>query len=142
MHPRAFAAYVATVLALVSAWHSGRHVWHRIQDDRRVYSAYTPTDRENAPAVAVGLDGDIFAWYAQYVGAGDRFYVQVPADHDPRLVRILAGYELLPGVEVDRPSQATVIVSYYADPDALGLHYLTEEQAGAQPLFVSRVSAP
>lgn len=132
----------AIALALASAWHSGRHVWHRIQGDRQTFAAYTPLDRIHAPATWVQLNGDIFDWYAQHLAKGDRFYVQVDAQHDPRVVRMLAGYYLLPAVEVDSPSQATVIVSYFTDPSTLGIRFLTQEQAGAQPIFVSRINAP
>jgi hypothetical protein len=135
-------AAVATVLALVSAWHSGRHMWHRVQEDYSTYSAYTPLERVHAPATWVQLDGNTFDWYAQFLTRGDRVYIQVDAEHEPRVVRMLAGYYLLPAVEVDDPSQATVVVSYYADPSTLGIHFLTQQQAGEQPIFVSRISSP
>ena len=38
--PTAIAA-AATVVALVSAWHSGRHMWHRLGHDYRTYAAMT-----------------------------------------------------------------------------------------------------
>jgi len=37
---------------------------------------------------------------------------------------------------------ATVVVSFMADPKYLQLHFLTQKQAGFQPIFVSRVRAP
>jgi hypothetical protein len=133
---------VAIVLALASAWHSGRHVWHRIAQDHATFAAYTPVERTHAPAAWVGLDANVFDWYAKYLAKGDRFYLQVPPQYEPRVVRMLAGYYLLPAAEVEDPSEATVVVSYYADPNTLGIRYLTQQEAGAQPYFVSRISAP
>jgi hypothetical protein len=136
------AAAAATVLALASGWHSGRHVWHRIQQDHATLSAYTPVERTHAPATWVGIDATIFDWYRQYLAKGDRFYLQVDPQHDPHIAQMLAGYYLLPAAEVSDPSSATVVVSYFSNPNTLGLHFLTQEQAGEQPLFVSRISAP
>ena len=55
---------------------------------------------------------------------------------------MFAGYDLLPAVEVADPSQATVVISYWTDPNTLGIHYVTQREAGLQPIFVSRISAP
>ena len=67
----------ATVLALVSAWHSGRHMWHRLDGDYHTYAAYTGVQRRHAPLTMLGLDGAVFDWYSQYVARGDRVYYQV-----------------------------------------------------------------
>jgi hypothetical protein len=142
MKPARIAVAAAVVLALVSAWHSGAHMWQRVQNDYRTYSPYTPTERKHAAATAFGLDGDIFDFYADFLGRGDRFYVQVDAGHNPDAVRMFAGYYLLPAVEVGDPSRATVVISYWTDPGTLGIHYLTQREAGLQPIFVSRISAP
>ena len=132
----------AIVLALASALHSGRHVWQRIKGDREVFSGLSATARLQAPATALQIYGYTFDWYAAHLARGDRFYLQIDAEHDPGTVRELASYYLLPAVEVQTPTQATVILSYYTDPSALGLHFITQSQAGAQPIFVSRRGAP
>jgi hypothetical protein len=140
--PAALATVAATLVALASAWHSGSHVWSRIAGDYSAFSAYTAADRLHAPTASVGLEGQIFDWYSQHLTKGDRFYVQVDAEHDPGFVRMVAGYYLLPAVEVATPSQATVVLSYWTNPNALGIHYLTQTEAGLQPIYVSRIGAP
>jgi len=137
----------ACVLALVSAWHSGRHMWHRLTDDYAMYSRYTPLERKHAPLTELELDGNIFDWYAKYVAPGDRVYYQVlPSGLGtmdlPTAVRFGGSFYLLPAVQVTDPKQATVVVSYMADPKFLGLHFITQRRAGLQPIFVSRVRAP
>jgi hypothetical protein len=142
LQPARVVATAAVALALVSAWHSGGRVWSLIESDHATYSAFTPRERVYEPAAGVGLDGDIFAFFADFVTRGDRFYVQVDQGHTPDLVRMLAGYWLLPAVEVDDLSKATVVISYFDDPSTLGLHYLTQQEAGLQPIFVSRIKPP
>jgi len=137
----------ACVLALVSAWHSGRHMWHRLTDDYAMYSRYTPLERKHAPLTELELDGNIFDWYAKYVAPGDRVYYQVlPSGLGtmdlPKAVRFGGSFYLLPAVQVTDPKQATVVVSFMADPKFLGLHFITQRRAGLQPIFVSRVRAP
>jgi hypothetical protein len=133
---------VAVAVALASAWHSALHVWDRIAGDHAAFTAYSPADRIHAPASSVQVDGQIFDWYAQHLARGDRFYVQVDAQHDPGWVRMLAGYYLLPAVEVESPDQATVVISYFTNPNTLGIHFVTQTEAGLQPIYVSRISAP
>ncbi|HEY3922200.1 MAG TPA: hypothetical protein VGL76_08810 [Gaiellaceae bacterium] len=130
------------VLALASAMHSGRHIWWRIGQDHAAFSAYSAADRIHSPAAVIEVDGNTMDWYADHLAKGDRFYLQVDAEHDPNQLRELAGYYLLPAVEVASPSQATAIVSYYTNPADLGIHYITQNEAGAQPIYVSRIKAP
>jgi hypothetical protein len=137
----------ATMLALASAWHSGRHMWHRLVSDYHTYAAMTPTERKHAPLAELDLDGNVFDWYAQYVARGDRIYYQVlPSGLGtmdlPTAVRYAGAFYLLPAAEVSDPKQATVIVSFMADPTFLHLRFLTQQRSGLQPIFVSRVRAP
>jgi hypothetical protein len=140
-------AGAATVLALVSAWHSGRHMWHRLDQDYRTYSGYTDLQRRHAPLSVLELDGAVFDWYAKYVGPGDRVYYQVlPSGLGtmdlPTAVKFAGSFYLLPAVQVTDPKQATVVVSFMADPKFLGLHFITQRRSGLQPIFVSRVRGP
>ena len=135
------------MLALVSAWHSGRHMWHRLNHDYRTYAAYTDVERRHAPLAVLELDGNVFDWYSQYIARGDRVYYQVlPSGLGtmdlPTAVRFAGSFYLLPAVEVSDPKRATVVVSFMADPKFLHLHFLTQQRAGQQPIFVSRVKAP
>jgi hypothetical protein len=138
----AIVAAAATVVALVSSWHSGRHMWHRLDSDYRIYSAYTPTERRHAPLAWVQLDGNIFDWYARYLDRGDRVYYQVSPVDEPRVVKMAASYYLLPSMEVTDVTKATAVVSYMADPGFLQIRFLTQQRAGLQPIFVSRIRAP
>jgi hypothetical protein len=140
-------AAAATALALVSAWHSGRHVWHRLAADYRVDSALTPVERRHAPFTALELDGNVFDWYGQYLGRGDRVYYQVlPSGLGtltlPQAVMLAGSYYLLPAVTVGDVRQATAVVSYHSDPAELHVHFLTQQQSGLQPIFVSRIRGP
>ena len=137
----------ATVFALVSAWHSGRHMWHRLAEDYHTYASYTRLERKHAPLAKLELDGNIFDWYAKYVGRGDRVYYQVlPSGLGtldlPTAVRFAGSFYLLPAVQVTDPKQATVVVSFMADPKFLHLHFITQQRSGLQPIFVSRVRGP
>jgi hypothetical protein len=136
-----------TVLALVSAWHSGRHMWHRLDHDYRTYSGYTDLQRRHAPLAVLELDGAVFDWYAKYLDRGDRVYYQVlPSGLGtmdlPTAVRFAGSFYLLPAVQVTDPKKATVVVSFMADPTFLHLHFITQQRSGLQPIFVSRVRAP
>jgi hypothetical protein len=141
-------AAAATVLALVSAWHSGRHMWHRLQQDRATYAPLTGEQRARAPLTAIPLPADVFDWYASLLTRGDRVYYQVEPSgfsHSfdlPTIVEAAGRYYLLPSVQVTDPKRATVVVSYMADPRFLHLHFVTQQQAGAQPIFVSRIATP
>src|SRR5579863_6862457 len=139
MLPIRVAAAAATVVALGSAFHSYGHIWMRIGNDYRNFSPLTATQRRQAPATSVALLPDVFDWYASYLSKGDRYYVQVDPRYEPRVVKMLAGYYLLPAAQVETPEQATVVLSYYADPGQLGIRYLTQERAGLQLFFVSRI---
>jgi hypothetical protein len=137
----------ATAIALVSAWHSGRHMWHRLTQDYRTYAAMTPTERKHAPLAELELPGDVFDWYAQYVARGDRVYYQVlPSGLGtmdlPTAVRYAGAFYLRPAAEVSDPKQATVVISFMADPTFLHMHFITQQRSGLQPIFVSRVRAP
>src|SRR3954468_12807077 len=70
-------AALATAVALASAWHSGGHVWRSLQRQEGTDHAYSETQRRRAPLESLGLPGDIFDFYRQYVVKGDRVYLQV-----------------------------------------------------------------
>jgi hypothetical protein len=136
-----------SILALYSAWHSGGHMWRRLDMDYRIYSGYTEDQKRHAPLAVLELDGTIFDWYAKYVGRGDRVYYQVlPSGLGtmdlPTAVKFAGSFYLLPAAQVTDPKQATVVVSFMADPVFLHLHFITQQRAGQQPIFVSRVRGP
>ena len=54
----------------------------------------------------------------------------------------LGRFYLLPAVQTTDLTDATVVVSYFEDPALLHMKFITQVQAGLQPLWVSRIRAP
>jgi hypothetical protein len=139
---------VVTAIALASAWHSGERMWRHLQEQRRVYGAYTDVERRHALITSMGLPADIFDFYRQYVGRGDRIYYQVQESglgrfiDQPTAVRYAGRYYLLPALEATKLEDATVVVTFFEDPKLLRVPFVTQQQAGLQPIFVSRIRPP
>jgi hypothetical protein len=137
-----------TVLAVASVWHSAGHVWRRLAADRRTYAAYSNTQRRQAVAAMVPLPGDVFDFYAARVRRGDRVYFLVLKSGFGRYfdlkqtVARVGRYYLLPATQTTQLGDATVVVSYFADPSTLGVHFVAQAQAGRQPIAVSRIRQP
>jgi hypothetical protein len=136
------------VLALLTAWHSLNHMRHLLGRERASYASLTPDERRRSPVAAVGLDGQIFDFYASLLSKGDRVYFQVmpggfSGDYDlPTIVQALGRFYLLPAVQTTDLKDATVVVSYFEDPALLRTRFITQVRAGLQPLWVSRIRAP
>jgi len=141
-------AGAATVVALLSVLHTGGHVWRRIGDDYRNYSGYTDEQRRHAVLDVIPLPADIFDFYKAYTERGDRIYFQVmPSGFGswadlPTAVATAGRWYLLPAVQTTNLDDATVVISYHADPAQLPVHYLTQVRAGLQPIVVSRIRPP
>jgi len=137
-----------TVLALVSAWHTGPHRWHRLDQDYTKYHSYTDLERRQAFFSVLEEDPGVFAFFKQYVGRGDRIYYQVqPSGFSsfldvPTAVETAGRYYLLPAVQVTDLREATVVVSWLADPGLLHVRFSTQERLGLQLMFVSRIRGP
>jgi hypothetical protein len=138
----------ATALALLSAWHSGGHVWRRLDSQRATYAPLTDTQRRRAPLDLLQVPGAIFDFYASYVVRGDRVYYQVlpsglSKDLDlPAAVAAAGRFYLLPATQTTNLADATVVVSYFEDPSLLRVRFITQQRAGDQPLYVSRIKVP
>jgi hypothetical protein len=139
---------VVTALALFSAWHSGGHVWNRLSTEQQQYAAYSDVQRAHAPIDHVGLPSDVFDFYRDRLVRGDRIYFDVaPGGYGqffdlPGIVAALGQYYLLPAVQVSDLEHATVVLSYDTDPAKLGVHFPTQDRAGQQLIFVSRLRSP
>lgn len=100
------------------------------------------------PVTTFNMSGDIFDFFNRYLVKGDRVYFQVmPSGYTselnlPEAVAALGRFYLLPAVQTQSLKDATVVVSYYADPGLLHVKFLTQVRAGLQTLFVSRIKAP
>lgn len=146
--PATALAALATAIALASACHSGGHMWRSLDGSHSLCAAYTDAQPRHAALDAVGLPGDVFDYYADRVGRGDRIYFQsreggLGAFVDlPTAVRYAGRFYLLPAVQAHDLADANVVVSFFDDPNLLPARYVTQQQAGLQPIFVSRISAP
>ena len=146
--PATALATLATAIALASAWHSGGYMWRSLDQSHRTYRTYTDVQRRHAAIDAFDLPGDVFDFYADYVGRGDRVYLQTRESglssfiDLPTAVRYAARFYLLPAVQTNDLADATVVVTFFDDPSLLHVRYVTQRQAGLQPIFVSRIKAP
>jgi hypothetical protein len=137
-----------TALALYSAWHSGGHVWRRLAADHRTYAAYSDLQRRREPLDRLPLPGDVFDFYRSHLRRGDRVYFNVmpsgfgPYFDLPGIVAAAGRFYFLPAVQAPDLRRATVVVSYFADPASLKIHFPTQVQAGQQPFYVSRIRTP
>jgi hypothetical protein len=131
---------VVTAVALFSSWHSGRDMWRYMAHDHRAYSMYTELERRHTPIDRVPLPSDVFDWYAERVHKGDRVYLQIqPGRARVDAIEAAFRFYLLPAVVVAELADANVIVSYFEDPAQLGVPLLSQERAGLQLFFVSRI---
>jgi hypothetical protein len=139
---------IVTALVLYSAWHSGGHVWRRLGQERQTYAAYSQYQRTQAVMTSLPLSGPPFDFYRDHLVRGDRIYFQVqPSGYGefvdlPGIVSAVGRYYLLPAVQVAELKQATVVLTWYADPATLGVHFVTQSQDGLQPIYVSRLKTP
>jgi len=141
-------AVAATAVARYSAWHSGHHVWRRLDADYRTYHAYTPSQRQEAFITGLPLPASVFDFYADRVRRGDRVYFNVMESGFgsffslPEIVAAVGRFYLLPAVQVTRLRDATVVLSWFKDPSQLDVHFVTQAEAGLQPFYVSHIRAP
>jgi hypothetical protein len=142
------AAAFAAALALVSALNTGPHVWSLLRDGHATYAAYSDERRRHAAVERLGLSPEVFEFYRDRVVRGDRFYLQVGESglgqflDQPASAGYAARFTLLPAVQARGLSDATVVLTLFEDPARLGVEFVTQEQAGLQPFYVSRIRAP
>ena len=148
MHRRPSVAGIVTgaavLVALLSALRSGPHLWHSLGVEQRTYAHSTAVDDRHALFDALSLDGQAFDFFAAHLEPGDRFYFQVPpatGDDANRLGAAIAAasFYLLPAVRTTDLKDANVIVSYEADPSALGVPIAREVSDGQRFFSVSRL---
>jgi hypothetical protein len=115
-------------------------MWRYLDREYATYSQHSALERHHAASNEMGHPGEVFDFYADRVFRGDRIYLQIaPGRARPDAIEAAARYYLLPAVVVADLADANVIVSFYQDPATLGVRLLTREQAGLQPIFVSRI---
>ena len=137
-----------TALVLYSAWHTGSHMWARLGQDRATYARYSEYQRSQAVALNLPLTGAPFDFYRAHLVRGDRIFFQVaPGGYGefatlPQIVAAVGRYYLLPAVQVPDLKDATVVLSWEADPARLGVHFVTQAEDALEPFYVSRLKTP
>jgi hypothetical protein len=144
----ALVAGAATAVALASAWHSGGHVWRELGAQRVVYGGYSDVQRERAPLAQIPLPTGIFDFFRENVRPGDRVYFQVRkapfSDFFtlPQIISAAGRYDLLPARQVTDLRDATVVVSWLADPKRLPARFVSHARYGLRSIYVSRIAEP
>jgi len=140
------AAGLLTALALLSVWHAAAPTWRKLDADHGTYAAYSDTARRQAASANAGFAGTLWDTLGSYVHGNDRVYFQVP--HRPYgtldlhdTVAALGRWYLAPATEVTDPAEATVVLSYEADPGELRADWLLQRQLGDR-ITSSRVRFP
>jgi len=116
-----------------------------LRDQRTRFVWMSENERDRAFGTLIPTRMDVFDFYRQSLRDDDRYYMQVTdaafgAASRAVVVRNVARFYLAPAVEVSRPSDATVVLSYEADPGVLPLRYSAQIRAGLQLFFVSRIA--
>jgi hypothetical protein len=135
-------AAVALLLAITSAVRAGPHAWRALGAERRTYAGYTSTEDRHAFLAALRVDTQAFDFFASHLRKGDRFYLQVPVATDENIDELGAAeaassFYLLPAVRTTDARDATVVLSYDADPRVLGLRLARRVRDGSRPFSVS-----
>jgi hypothetical protein len=149
-HRQTFAriAAAAVVAALAySGWRDVPHSIDMVRSQHGIYAGYTEAQRERAFGAQIPITMSIFDFWRDGLQPGDRYWIQMPpeafATHANKryIARNIAHIYLLPAIEASRPADATVVLTWDADPATLHLHYGVQREAGLQLIFTSRVAA-
>ncbi len=142
----ALLAAAAVAALLWSAWKDVPHSWRLMRDQHAEFAHYTRTQRDEAFGALVPIRMDIFEWWRAHLQPNDRYWIQIPhepfsANADKKLVvRTIAHLFLLPATEARSLADATIVLSWDADPSTLHLRYLEKDRAGLQLIFATRIS--
>jgi hypothetical protein len=143
----AFCAGLAVVAALAySGWRDVPHAWDVMRSQHAIYLGYTRAQRERAFGTSIPMPMDIFDFWRDGLRPGDRYWIQMPpmpfaSYADKRYIaRNIAHVYLLPAIEASSPKDATVILTWDADPAKLHLEYAEQREAGLQLIYISRVA--
>ena len=146
---RSAAAAVATVtvLALVyTGWKDMPHSWRLMRSQHAAYVGYTRAQRDRAFGTAIPMPMEILDFWRSWLRPWDRYWIQMPheafsSSGDKKYVaRLVAHVYLLPAIEATNLNQATVVLSWDADPNVLHLAYWEQWRSGQQLIYVSRIN--
>jgi hypothetical protein len=145
--PASFAAAVAAAIGLVFTVVDGLpDSLAVLEAERTRFEAMPEEERAQAFGLLIPTRMDIFDFYRRGLRKDDRYYIQIEDEafgefaSKATVVRSVARYYLAPAVEVERPEEATVVLSYDTDPALLPLRYSDQVRAGEQRLYISRVA--
>jgi hypothetical protein len=143
----ALVAALAVVAALgYSGWHDVPHSWDLMRSQDAIYRGLTQAQRERAFGTQIPIPMDILDFWRDGLQPGDRYWIQMPpapfaSGADKRYItRNIAHLYFLPAIEASRPADATVVLTWDADPNALGLKYSEQREAGLQLIYISRLA--
>jgi hypothetical protein len=138
---------LAAVCALAwTGWHDVPRSWRLMRNEHARFAGYSRAQRDQAFGALIPIRMDIFDFWRAQLRRDDRYWIQIPPEAfstngDKKLVvRSIAHLYLLPAIETRHLSDATVVLSWDADPAALHLTYSEQERAGLQLIFVSRIA--
>jgi hypothetical protein len=140
----AAAAAAAAALAW-SGWKDVPHSWRLMRTQYAFYHGKTRDDRDREFGAQIPLRMDILDFWRAFLRPGDRYWIQIPheafsVNADKKLiVRSVSHLYLLPATEAPSLRDATVILSWDADPGLLHLKFSEQQRAGLQLVFVSRI---
>jgi hypothetical protein len=147
LRPLAGAVMAAVVAALAwSVWRDVPHSWRLMRTQHAAYASYTRTQRDEAFGALIPIPMGPLEWWRAQLRPGDRYWIQMPpepfsANADKRLiVRTISHLFLLPATEAKSLADATVVLSWDADPGTLHLRFVEQTRAGLQLIFVSRLA--
>lgn len=135
-------AALAVGVAIFSALRSGPHSWRVLGAEHRTYARYAPTVDRHRFLDALSVDSQAFDFFSAHLEKGDRFFLQVPFGTAENIDELGAAeaastFYLLPAVRTTDLKDATVVLSYDADPDRLGLRFARRARDGRRPFEVS-----
>jgi hypothetical protein len=128
-----------------SGWKDVPHSWRLMRSQHAAYAGYTREQRDEAYGALIPIRMDILGFWRRQLRPDDRYWIQIPyeafsATGDKRfVVRAVSHLYLLPATEARGLHDATVVLSWDADPGTLHLHYSEQARAGLQLVFVSRI---
>ena len=143
----AVAASAAAVAGLVwSGWKDVPHSWRLMRTQYAYYHGLTRDERGREFGEQIPIRMDILDFWRAWLRPDDRYWIQIPNEAfspsaDKKvIVRNVSHLYLLPATEASSLRDATVVLSWDADPGTLHLEFSEQQRAALQLVFVSRIA--
>jgi hypothetical protein len=147
---RALTSLLGAAVVAALGWSAVRdvpHSWRLLRGQYEQYHGYSRVERDQAFIDKIPAPANIFDYWRSWLRSGDRYWIQIPyeafsATGDKKyIVRTVSHLYLLPATEATSLRDANVVLSWDADPTALGLRYSEQHRLGLQLIFVSRIDS-